>query len=185
MRASLLFLVFLSLTISTWLNFVENEKVATLASATEISFQRGGDDDSLPLSAKYRANLRRLCSLLKQAEHNPSLLPKEWQTRKTELKALCAKLEKDDRMETAASSSFWSGDGSGGKWIATTCVVGVLSALLLLGERVDVVAWASNVLQFLRAIFVKGQSNGGRDRQVGGTEEAKVAREARLKRFSD
>eukprot|EP01039_Chlorochromonas_danica_P004857 gene4857-5325_t len=183
MRASLLFLAFLSLTISTWLNFVEKEKVVTLASATEISFQRAGEDDSLPLSAKYRANLRRLCSLLKQAEHNPSLLPKEWQTRKTELKALCGKLEKDDRMEAAAgSSSFWSGDGGRGKWIATTCMVGLLSAFLFLRERVDVVAWASNAVQFLRGIFAKGQSNG---RQLGGNEEAKAAREARLNRFSD
>jgi len=62
-------------------------------SALDVSFIPNDENAPLPLSAKYRESLRKLCGVLKSG----SKLPPELILKKKSLKSLCQKLDKDDR----------------------------------------------------------------------------------------
>lgn len=61
-------------------------------SALDVSFLPNDENAPLPLSAKYRDALRRLCVLLEENRN----LPKELEAKKPVLRNLCKKLRLDD-----------------------------------------------------------------------------------------
>ncbi|RYH05193.1 hypothetical protein EON65_45375 [archaeon] len=162
--------------------------VGSLVSATEIAFHRNRDEDtSLPLSSNYRANLRRLCDLLKQAETNPKLLPPEWQPKKSELKALCAKLQKDDKMTQTTSPLFSLQTFLfGNKLVTLSLVLGGLGACVVFNVGGLGVLAGHIVQSVLSLIKGWGKRTGEQGREEGrqvGQEDILAAREARLRRF--
>ena len=60
--------------------------------ALEASWIPNDENAPLPQSAKYRANLRRICAIMT----NGGKLPKSYEERKTVLVKMCAKLMRDD-----------------------------------------------------------------------------------------
>lgn len=73
----------------------------TRTNSLEASFLPNSENEPLPLSAKYRDSLRKLCILMNT---EGALLPPEVVEKKDILAKVCAKLEKDDRNINAASS---------------------------------------------------------------------------------
>ena len=60
--------------------------------ALEASWIPNDENAPLPQSAKYRANLRRICAIMTSG----GKLPKSYEERKTVLVKMCAKLKRDD-----------------------------------------------------------------------------------------
>jgi len=62
------------------------------AEALEASWIGNDENEPLPQSAKYRANLRRICSLMRSG----GKLPKSYAEKRSVLEKMCIKLQKDD-----------------------------------------------------------------------------------------
>jgi len=62
------------------------------AEALEASWIGNDENEPLPQSAKYRANLRRICSLMRSG----GKLPKSYAEKRPLLEKMCSKLQKDD-----------------------------------------------------------------------------------------
>jgi hypothetical protein len=61
--------------------------------ALDVSFIPNDENSPLPLSAKYRASLRKLCDLMKDPQKQ---LPSELLEKKRVLEKMCKKLDSDD-----------------------------------------------------------------------------------------
>lgn len=134
--------------------------------AFDISFIRTDDKDStVPLSAKYREQLRKLCKVL---EKN-SKLPKDLEAKKEELAKMCMKLKKDDEnIESAESSGIINN-----KFARKALLVGAL-----VGS-----GWFAWKNAHMLLSFIPFLGNG--KASVGISQEAtQDMRDARLKRFS-
>ena len=67
-------------------------KAPLVVRGLEARWTGNEDNAPLPQSAKYRANLRKLCSSL----HSGGRLPKSYDEKKEDLQKMCAKLQRDD-----------------------------------------------------------------------------------------
>jgi hypothetical protein len=136
------------------------------------------NDGPLPLSTKYRNNLRKLCNMMKQPNPPPELLAKA-----TALKKMCQRLESDDR--NVASSS---GDGSLTANLRTVVLIG------LAGIGISYYAWQERrmIIRTVRSWIKPLFSRATKRYRLGGDDDVpdisssndQMLREARLKRFA-
>lgn len=135
------------------------------------------NDGPLPLSSKYRNNLRKLCNLIKKPSPPPELLAKA-----AALKKMCQRLESDDRNVASSSGSA-----------VTTHLRGVVIAGLV-GLGIAYYAWQERRMiirtlrSWLKPLFNKATKKyrlgGDDDTTVMGNNNDQMLREARLKRFA-
>jgi hypothetical protein len=156
--------------------FVMILMLIAFTSALDVSFIPNDENAPLPLSAKYRESLRRLCTILKSG----SKLPPELIHKKKVLKSMCAKLDKDDR--NIAAGAVRLGDLWKSKHLQKL-FYGIIS--IFGGYFI----WANRLVVFevIRKVFARGKKQYGRRLGDGDGEEIidmQVAREARLKRFA-
>lgn len=171
-------------------------------SALDVSFLPNDENAPLPLSAKYRDALRRLCVLLDENRN----LPQELEVKKPVLRNLCKKLKQDDlniaqgMQETRMQHSFVQ------SFLYLAVTIG--SGYMLYQHKEAVVQWVKKAWTQLLALFslnkkqsvgrVVGQQQNpdpsesamrttpteqpASDRGVG--YDLQAAREARLRRFA-
>ena len=77
--------------------------------ALDVSFIPNDENAPLPLSAKYRESLSKLCGLLKGKD---AKLPPELQEKRAVLEKMCQKLAKDDANISSASGDLLKWDSS-------------------------------------------------------------------------
>ena len=141
---------------------------------------------TLPLSAKYRDTLRRLCTRLKSGDK----LPNELIQKKKTLTALCLKLEKDDR-NIASAHRPYNLNG----FLSLKNFQRLIFSILGLGGGFFVWIhrqWIFNFHQLKKAFLKsknddKSNATGNQQEQeeVQRLREIQEAREARLKRFAN
>lgn len=167
--------------------------------ALDVSFIPNDENAPLPLSAKYRDNLRKLCDLL----DNGSPMSGMDSTKKKSLRSMCRKLKKDDdNIEAGTSNPFANVfAGQNFKKLILT-ILGVGGGYIIFKNH-------SAILTNLRKLFMppKGVKLGGSWEERGSTGRIEVvgadasdtfnaidmmqetlrreAREARLKRFEE
>ena len=147
---------------------------------------------TLPLSAKYRDTLRRLCTRLKSGDK----LPNELIQKKKTLTSLCLKLEKDDKNIASAHSPFNLDSFVSAKNFRRLMfsIVGLGGGFFVWIHR----QWIFNLKQIKKAflnlggIFKTSNNNKSSNtshqqeqEELQRMKEIQEAREARLKRFSN
>jgi hypothetical protein len=78
--------------------------LALCVQALDVSFIPNDENAPLPLSAKYRESLAKLCKLL---DVKGARLPAELQEKRNVLEKMCQKLSKDNANIVAAKASSW------------------------------------------------------------------------------
>ena len=156
----------------------------------DVSFIPNDDNAAtLPLSAKYRDTLRRLCTRLKSGDK----LPNELVQKKKALTALCLKLEKDDKNIASAQRPFNM------DFVSVKNFRRLMFSILGIGGGFFVWIhrqWIFNFKQIKKAFLnlggiFKRDTNSSNNNSTGDQEELQrmkeiqEAREARLKRFSN
>lgn len=146
----------------------------------DVSFIPNDENAPLPLSAKYRDSLRKLCTLVVSGGR----LPPEAEAKRNVLVKMCKKLKRDDtNVETSTKSAgkvsakalFYSLLGIGGGYITwnNRKFIGHKFRSLFTNKRVA----SANVVES-KEIIVSMDNNAEIQAQQA------VAREARLKRFA-
>ena len=140
------------------------------------------EDESIPLSAKYRHSLRKLCKLLADADASSSIasLPPDLRdpVKKAQMEKKCAKLKEDDLQGDEADGRAGQGWGFGQRLRHSS----PRALFTVIGLGAGLYAWRNGGrrIEALRGI-------GGRGGTVGGPTPASIAadmREARMKRFA-
>lgn len=120
------------------------------------------DDGQLPLSEKYRTQLRKLCELIRSQKK----LPLELEAKRNVLEKQCIRLQRDDNNIIGAITSQ--------KTILSVISFGVGVGSLVLFWQHKQIIWG-----FLLSLVKPKSTNQDFDEQI------RLAREARLRRFSE
>eukprot|EP01036_Dinobryon_divergens_P034848 gene34848-45093_t len=179
------------------IGFVVASLLCIYPNGLDVSFIPNDENAAtLPLSAKYRDTLRRLCTRLKSGDK----LPNELVQKKKTLTALCLKLEKDDKNIASAHRPF-----NLDSFVSAKNFRRLMFSILGLGGGFFVWIhrqWIFNLKQIKKAVLNLGgifktnansKSNNSSDtsdhqqeqEQLQRMKEIQEAREARLKRFSN
>ena len=137
----------------------------------DVSWIPTDPDGPLPLSARYRDSLRKLCTLMESGK----ALPAELTQKKHILQKMCKKLKSGDNNIKSAGNVF---DAFSVSSISRVAIAGLVSAgckFLLWDNRRDI---ASR----FRSLMSK-TSSGGEKQVLRTMSDVQIAREARLKRF--
>ena len=138
-----------------------------VVTSLDVSWIPSDPDGPLPLSAKYRDSLRKLCTLLDSG--NP--MPAELKEKKPTLVKMCKKLRSGDK-NIAHSTDKISLKGWGGL---------ILTGVLSYG---CIVAWDKrrSIRRMIKS-FMEKVTGSDKKEILRNVVDAQIAREARLKRF--
>lgn len=134
----------------------------------DVSWIPSDPDGPLPLSAKYRDSLRKLCTLLQSG----GTLPSEIQQKRHVLSKMCKKLAADDNNIASA--------GGGGLGLMLTSSIKKVIVIVVLGFG-GFHLWENRraILSLLKSLFKKVKKENLQQNLI----DVQIAREARLKRF--
>lgn len=137
----------------------------------DVSWIPTDPDGPLPLSARYRDSLRKLCTLIESGQS----LPAELVQKKHILTKMCQKLKSGDNNIKSAGSTFNIFSVTSISRVAIAGIVGAGCKYLLWDNRRD-------IRSRLKSLMSKA-SKGGEKQVLQGISDVQRAREARLKRF--
>jgi hypothetical protein len=137
----------------------------------DVSWIPTDPDGPLPLSARYRDSLRKLCTLIESGQSLPSELTQKRHT----LNKMCVKLKSGDNNIKSASGIFNIFSVSSISRVAIAGIVGAGCKYILWDNRRDLTSR-------LKSLMSKA-SNGGERQVLQGITDVQIAREARLRRF--
>jgi hypothetical protein len=137
----------------------------------DVSWIPTDPDGPLPLSARYRDSLRKLCTLIESGQS----LPAELTQKRHILNKMCEKLKSGDNNIKSASGIFNIFSVSSISRVAIAGIVGAGCKYILWDNRRDLTSR-------LKSLMSKA-SNGGERQVLQGITDAQIAREARLRRF--
>ena len=145
-----------------------------LTTSLDVSWIPSDPDGPLPLSAKYRDSLRKLCTLLNSGDK----LPFELQQKRPTLVKMCKKLKSgDNNIASAAYNAFDFSSLSYFKKVVIAGIVSVGGGWVLWDKRRD-------IKRSLTAYLKKATGSSEKD-TLRYLMDAQKAREARLKRFQE
>jgi hypothetical protein len=137
----------------------------------DVSWIPTDPDGPLPLSARYRDSLRKLCTLIESGQS----LPSELTQKRHILNKMCEKLKSGDNNIKSAGGIFNIFSVSSISRVAIAGIVGAGCKYVLWDNRRDLTSR-------LKSLMSKA-SNGGERQVLQGITDVQIAREARLRRF--
>lgn len=142
-----------------------------IAVSLDVSWIPTDPDGPLPLSARYRDSLRKLCTLIESGKS----LPVELTQKRHVLNKMCEKLKSGDNNIKSAGGTFNIFSVSSISRVAIAGIVGAGCKYLLWDNRRDITSR-------LKSLMSKA-SRSSEKQVLQGITDVQIAREARLRRF--